>query len=106
MTIRSHGKSAFADLKDETARIQLYFKKDVVGEEAYDLFKKLDLGDIVGGEGELFKSKTGEMSVKITQFELLSKIVEILPEKWHGLKDIEIRSRRRYLDLISSDETR
>jgi len=106
MTIRSHGKSAFADLKDETSKIQLYFKKDIVGEAKYDLFKKMDLGDVVGAEGELFKSKTGELSVKVNSFELLSKIVDILPEKWHGLKDIEIKHRKRYLDLITSDETR
>lgn len=106
MTIRSHGKSAFADVKDETARIQVYFRKDVIGEKEYGLFKKLDLGDIVGLEGECFKSKTGEMTIKVTRFELLSKIVEILPEKWHGLKDIELRHRRRYLDLIANDEVR
>jgi len=106
MSIRSHGKSAFSDLKDETARIQLYFKKDLVGESAYSLFSKLDIGDILGIEGELFTSKTGEMSVKVTLFKLLSKIVEFMPEKWHGLKDVELRSRMRYVDLIVNDQTR
>ncbi|MBI4398647.1 MAG: lysine--tRNA ligase [Candidatus Omnitrophica bacterium] len=106
MAVRSHGKSAFADLKDQSARIQIYVKKDLVGEESYDLFQKLDLGDILGVEGALFMSKTGEKSVKIESFRLLSKIVQILPEKWHGLKDVEIRYRRRYLDLIVNEEVR
>jgi lysyl-tRNA synthetase class 2 len=106
MGIRSHGKSAFADLKDETGRIQVYFKRDVLGEAAFGLFEKLDIGDILGMEGEMFKSKTGELSVKVLAFQLLSKIVNVLPEKWHGLKDVEIRTRRRYLDLIANDESR
>ena len=106
MGIRSHGKSAFADLKDENAKIQIYVKKDAVVDEAYDFFSKLDMGDIVGVDGELFKSKSGEMSVKVNEFKLLSKIVEVLPEKWHGLKDVEIRYRRRYVDLIANEETR
>jgi len=106
MAIRSHGKSSFGDLKDQTGRVQVYLKLDAVGEENYQLFQKLDLGDVLGVEGALFTSKTGEKSVKVESFKLLSKIVQILPEKWHGLKDVEIRYRRRYLDLIVNDEVR
>ena len=106
MTRRDMGKSAFADLKDEGARMQIYAKKDVLGEESYKFFTGLSLGDIVGLEGELFKSKTGEPTIKIEKFERLSKIVRTLPEKWHGLKDVETRYRHRYVDLISNDEVR
>jgi lysyl-tRNA synthetase class 2 len=106
MIIRSHGKSAFADIQDQSGRIQLYFKKDIVGEALYDIFKKCDMGDIFGIKGELFKSRTGELSVKVIEFTLLSKILSTLPEKWHGLKDVELRSRRRYLDLIANESAR
>ena len=106
MTRRDMGKSAFADLKDEGARMQIYAKKDVLGEEAYKFFTGMSLGDIIGLEGELFKSKTGEPTIKIEKYERLSKIVRTLPEKWHGLKDVETRYRHRYVDLISNDEVR
>lgn len=106
MAKRLHGKSIFADLKDGSGRIQLYAKQDILGEGEFDLFEKLDMGDIIGIEGELFQSRTGEQTIKIEKFQLLSKIVQILPEKWHGLKDIEICYRKRYLDLIMNDETR
>jgi len=106
MTRRDMGKSAFADLKDEGARMQIYAKKDILGEENYKVFTGLSLGDIIGLEGELFKSKTGEPTIKIEKFEVLSKIVRTLPEKWHGLKDVETRYRQRYVDLISNDEVR
>ena len=106
MTRRDMGKSAFADLKDEGARMQIYAKKDILGEENYKIFTGLSLGDILGLEGELFKSKTGEPTIKIEKFEILSKIVRTLPEKWHGLKDVETRYRHRYVDLISNDEVR
>ncbi len=106
MAMRGHGKSSFGDLKDQTGRIQIYAKQDSIGEENYQFFMKLDLGDILGIEGTLFTSKMGEKSVKIESFKLLSKIVQILPEKWHGLKDVEIRYRRRYLDLIVNEEVR
>ncbi|MDD5085198.1 MAG: lysine--tRNA ligase [Candidatus Omnitrophica bacterium] len=106
MTKRLHGKSIFADLKDGSGRIQVYAKQDIVGDGEFDLFEKLDMGDIVGIEGELFQSRTGEQTIKIEKFQLLSKIVQILPEKWHGLKDIELCYRKRYLDLIMNDETR
>lgn len=107
MTRRDMGKSTFCDLKDEEARMQVYAKRDILGEEGYKVFQKeLSLGDIVGIEGELFKSKTGEHTIKIEKFERLSKIVRTLPEKWHGLKDVETRYRQRYVDLIANDEVR
>lgn len=106
MAIRAHGKSIFADLKDATAKVQLYLKYDGVGEESFEYFKRLDIGDIIGVEGELFKSRTGELTVQVTTFTLLSKIVQTLPEKWHGLKDVETRYRQRYIDLIANPESR
>ncbi len=106
MTRRDMGKSTFADLKDEGARMQIYAKKDILGDEAYKAFTELTLGDIVGLEGELFKTKHGEPTIKITKYERLSKIVRTLPEKWHGLKDVETRYRHRYVDLIANDEVR
>jgi lysyl-tRNA synthetase class 2 len=106
MTRRDMGKSAFADVKDEDGRMQVYAKKDLLGEESFGLFKGLSLGDIIGLEGELFKSKTGEPTIKVEKFEQLAKIVRTLPEKWHGLKDVETRYRQRYVDLISNDEVR
>ncbi len=106
MTRRDMGKSAFADLKDEGARMQIYAKKDILGEENYKFFTAMSLGDIIGLEGELFNSKTGEPTIKIEKFERLSKIVRTLPKKWHGLKDVETRYRQRYIDLISNDEVR
>lgn len=106
MAIRGHGKSSFCDLRDESGRIQLFAKLDGLGEENYEQFKKLDVGDIVGVEGECFLSRTGEQSVRVAKITLLSKILQVLPEKWHGLKDIEIRYRRRYVDLIANPEVR
>ncbi len=106
MAMRVHGKSFFGDLKDETGKVQIYGKYDDLGENQFQLFLKLDVGDIIGVEGGLFKSRTGEITVKIDRFVLLSKILQVLPEKWHGLRDIEIRYRRRYLDLIVNDEVR
>lgn len=106
MAKRTHGKSAFADVKDETGKIQVYVKLDVVGEQAYELFGLLDLGDIVGVEGVLFMSRMGEKTVRVERFELLSKIVQVLPEKWHGLRDVELRYRQRYVDLIVNDRVR
>ena len=97
MTRRDMGKSAFADLKDEGARMQIYAKKDMLGEESYKFFTGLSLGDILGLEGELFKSKTGEPTIKVEKFERLSKIVRTLPEKWHGLKDVETQIGRAHV---------
>jgi len=106
MLIRKHGKAAFADLCDETGRMQIYVRSDTVGEKAYGIFKLLDIGDFLGVKGEPFKTKTGEKSILVKELTLLSKSMRPLPEKWHGLKDIELRYRRRYLDLIFNEESR
>ena len=100
MTIRSHGKTAFANLRDLSGDIQVYFRKDVMGEEDYKYVKMLDMGDIVGIEGHVFKTQKGEITVKVNKLTLLSKSLRPLPEKWHGLKDTELRYRQRYVDLI------
>ncbi|MBN1688325.1 MAG: lysine--tRNA ligase [Candidatus Omnitrophica bacterium] len=106
MSRRIMGKSTFSDLKDQNGRIQIYAKKDVLGEELYHVFTSLNIGDILGIEGILFTSKTGEPTVRIENFKVLSTIVRTLPEKWHGLKDIETRYRHRYVDLIVNDDVR
>lgn len=106
MARRSHGKSTFCDLKDEGAKIQIYSKEELLGAKDYEGFAQLDLGDIVGVEGSLFVSRMGERTVKVEKYTLLSKIIRVLPEKWHGLKDVEIRYRQRYIDLIVNDEVR
>jgi lysyl-tRNA synthetase, class II len=106
VALRPHGKAAFAHITGGGGRLQIYVRQDVVGEEAYKLFKLLDLGDIVGVSGHLFRTKTNELSVKVEKIELLSKALLPLPEKWHGLADIEQRYRRRYLDLIVNEGAR
>ncbi|MDD5237298.1 MAG: lysine--tRNA ligase [Candidatus Omnitrophica bacterium] len=106
MAKRQHGKACFADLKDSTAKIQVYVKEDLIGKEKFDFFQDLDIGDIVAMQGELFKTHTQELTIKLTDLALLSKSLRPLPEKWHGLKDVEIRYRQRYLDIISSDEVK
>lgn len=106
MAIRGHGKTCFMDLQDKTGRIQVYARKDVLGEENYALIKLLDIGDIVGVTGNIFRTHMGEVSVKATAMEILSKALRPLPEKWHGLKDVEMRYRRRYVDLIVNPEVR
>jgi len=100
------GKSSFVKLLDRDGRIQAYVRKDVIGDEAYAAFKKLDLGDIIGVSGTLFKTKSGEISVRAQKYALLSKALRPLPEKWHGLTDNEQIYRQRYLDLIVNDESR
>jgi len=100
MAIRGHGKASFMDLYDKTGKIQVYARKDVLGEEAWPLVKLLDIGDIVGVEGSVFKTKMGEISIKVEKLDMLSKDLRVLPEKWHGLKDTELRYRQRYVDLI------
>ncbi len=103
ITLRDMGKSCFAHLADGPVRLQIYVKKDVVGEAAYKLFQKdLDLGDILGAEGTMFRTKTHELTLRVTGITLLAKSLRPLPEKWHGLKDVETRYRQRELDLISS----
>ncbi len=104
MTKRDMGKSAFAHIQDQGTRIQIYAQKNVLGEDAYAAFKILDLGDIIGLEGELFITRTGEKTVKVAKWTLLSKSLLPLPEKFHGLQDKETRYRQRYLDLVSNPE--
>ena len=103
-SFRVMGKAAFANIKDSSGRMQIYVQREVLGEDNYKRFKRLDLGDIIGVEGELFITKTGELTVKADNYQLLSKSLRPLPEKWHGLTDIEQRYRQRYLDLISNDD--
>jgi lysyl-tRNA synthetase class 2 len=105
MTVRDMGKSCFAHIAEGPDRVQIYVKKDVVGDEAYQVFQKdIDIGDYVGVEGQMFRTKTNELSVRVSQFTLLAKSLRPLPEKWHGLKDVETRYRQRELDLISNPE--
>lgn len=106
MTKRGKGKAGFAHIQDLTGQIQIYVRKDAVGEDAYDIFKKIDLGDIVGVTGDIFRTNTGELSVKAEEFQLLSKSLRPLPEKYHGLKDVEQRYRQRYLDLITNMDSK
>lgn len=103
-SLRQMGKASFGHIQDSAGKIQFYIKEDEVGNENYRLFKLLDMGDIVGIKGTVFKTKTGEVSVWVKNIELLSKSLHPMPEKWHGLKDPEIRYRQRYLDLISNYE--
>ena len=106
VTIRDMGKSQFVKILDQQGQIQLYVKKDVIGDEAYAAFKKLDLGDILGATGTLFVTKTGEITVRVERCTLVSKALRPLPEKWHGLSDAEQVYRQRYLDLIVNAESR
>ncbi|WP_294157694.1 lysine--tRNA ligase [uncultured Selenomonas sp.] len=107
MAIRGHGKAAFCTLSDRTGSIQVYFKIDVLGEQKYkEEFKRLDIGDIVGIQGKVFKTRRGELTVRVDDFDLLSKSLRPLPEKFHGLQDVDIRYRQRYLDLIMNPEVR
>ncbi len=105
-SIRLMGKTVFADLRDETGRVQLYIKRENIGEAGAQLFDQIDIGDITGVEGELFKTKTGEITIRVQQLTLLAKSLRTMPEKWHGLKDTEVRYRQRYLDLISNEEAK
>ncbi|AIE58609.1 lysine--tRNA ligase [Bacillus methanolicus] len=106
MTKRGKGKAGFAHIQDLTGQIQIYVRLDTVGEEQYEIFNMADLGDIVGVTGTLFKTKVGELSVKVESFILLTKSLRPLPEKFHGLKDVEQRYRQRYLDLIMNNESK
>jgi len=106
VTIRDMGKSQFVKVLDQDGQIQLYLKRDVVGEEAYAGFKRFDLGDIIGAQGTLFTTKSGEITVKVDRFVLLAKALRPLPEKWHGLSDPEQVYRQRYLDVIVNAESR
>lgn len=106
MTKRGQGKVSFYDMQDSEGRIQLFIKQEIIGEEEYNLVKTYDIGDIVGIRGEVFKTKMGEVSVKVSEITLLSKSLQILPEKWHGLKDPDLRYRQRYVDLIVNPEVK
>jgi lysyl-tRNA synthetase class 2 len=106
VSYRLMGKAGFAHLQGGGKRIQIYVKKDVVGERGFQLFQLLDLGDHVGVRGHMFRTKTGELSVWVEELFFLSKALLPLPEKWHGLADIELRYRMRYLDLIATERSR
>ena len=106
MSKRSMGKASFFDVADASGRIQIYIKRDIVGEETYDQFKKWDIGDIVGVKGEVFRTKHGEISIRATEAILLSKSLLPLPEKFHGLTNTDLRYRQRYVDLIMNPEVR
>ncbi|MBO1004431.1 lysine--tRNA ligase [Pseudogracilibacillus auburnensis] len=106
MTKRGKGKVGFAHIQDATEQIQLYVRKDEIGEEAYEVFKSVDIGDIVGVTGIVFKTNVGELSIQAKEFTLLSKSLRPLPDKYHGLQDIELRYRKRYLDLITNTDSR
>lgn len=104
--IRFMGKLAFFDLRDGSGKIQLFFTKERLGDRGYELLRDLDIGDILGVRGELFRTKTGEVTLDVADFTILCKSLQPLPEKWHGLVDVEKRYRRRYLDLIANEETK
>ena len=106
MAFRQMGKASFIDIQDKQGRIQCYVRKDAIGDEEYTWFKTYDIGDIVGVEGTVFKTKHGEVSIKVTNLVLLSKSLQVLPNKWHGLKDTDIRYRQRYTDLIMNPDVR
>ncbi len=106
ISLRGHGKTSFAHLTDGRGKLQIYVRQDEVGENAYSLFKLLDVGDFLGVKGGLFRTKTGEPTLKVEEFKLLSKSLRPLPEKWHGLKDKELKYRQRYLDLIANPQTK
>jgi lysyl-tRNA synthetase, class II len=106
MTKRGKGKAGFAHIQDLSGQIQIYVRKDAIGEDAYEIFNTADLGDIIGVTGVVFKTQVGELSIKVKTFELLTKSLRPLPDKFHGLKDIEQRYRQRYVDLIMSPESK
>lgn len=106
MSMRKFGKAAFFHLQDASERIQVYARRDLLGEEQFGQFKKWDVGDIAGIEGHLFKTKTGELSLEATNLQMITKSLRPLPEKFHGLTDVETRYRQRYLDLIVNPEAR
>ncbi|MDD5437010.1 MAG: lysine--tRNA ligase [Candidatus Omnitrophica bacterium] len=106
MAVRFHGKSSFCDIKDSTARIQAYFKADMIGADLFALLNDLDIGDFIGIKGDTFKTRTGEPTIVVKEFKILAKSLRPLPEKWHGLKDVETRYRQRYVDLIVNDDVK
>jgi lysyl-tRNA synthetase, class II len=102
VSLRGHGKASFAHIQDRTGRMQIYLRLDGVGEAAYRLFKRFDVGDFIGVNGGLFRTKTGELTVQVGALTLLSKSLRPLPDKWHGLSDVEVRYRQRYVDLLAN----
>ena len=106
IAMRRMGKTSFVDLRDGSGKIQLCFYKDSLGEEEFKLFQDLDIGDIIGSEGKVFRTKSGEPTIEVEDFTLLAKSLQPLPEKWHGLADIDKRYRQRYLDLIANAEVK
>src|SRR5437763_987267 len=103
---RDMGKSMFIDIRDQSGRLQAYAQKNVLGDEQFEIFRHLDLGDFIGARGTMFTTKTGEISVKLASFVILAKALRPPPEKWHGLADTEIRYRQRYLDLIANPDVK
>jgi len=106
MANRKHGKVLFMDLRDQTGKVQLFIKADHVGVDIFATIAEFDIGDIIGVQGELFKTKTGQESVRVRQVTVLSKALMSLPEKWHGLKDVEVRYRQRYIDMIANENVK
>lgn len=106
ITYRGHGKAIFCDIRDFSDKIQIYVREDKLGKDKFIIFKCIDIGDIIGVKGTIFKTHTGEITIIVFDFVVLSKALRPLPEKWHGLKDIEIRYRHRYLDLLSNKQAR
>src|SRR5437588_2165493 len=106
MAIRLMGKAGFAHLQQDAQRLQIYVKKDAVGEKGFELYKLLDLGDHIGASGYLFRTRTGELSVHVEEITFLSKDLLPLPEKWHGLQDVELRYRQRYVDMVMNQDVR
>ncbi len=102
LSLRGHGKASFAHIKDQTGKIQIYVRQDTVGESAYGLFRRIDVGDFLGVRGRLFRTKTGELTIHVDSLALLAKALRPLPDKWHGLSDVEVRYRQRYVDLIAN----
>ena len=105
-TLRGHGATAFGHVEDKTGQLQIYVRRDDIGEDVYKTFKLVEVGDIIGVVGPVFRTRTGELTVRVKSFELLSKALLPLPEKWHGLQDKELRYRQRYVDLIMNPEVR
>jgi lysyl-tRNA synthetase class 2 len=106
VAMRSFGKAGFSHIQDGSGRVQLYVQKNTLGEDQYALFKKLDIGDFIGAKGFLFRTKTNELTIEVEEFTLLSKSLRPLPEKWHGLTDVELRYRQRYVDLIVNPDVK
>jgi len=103
---REHGKAMFGDISDQTGNVQLYLRVNSIGEEKFEIFRSLDIGDLIGITGEVFKTRRGEVTINVSHFEIQAKSLRPLPEKWHGLKDVELRYRQRYLDLIVNPDVR